>query len=468
MHGGVCITILGDFVCNCTGTLYEGKICDRGLIQILTTIPANSIYPGYDHKIDLKIRAIPDRSIEVKIDIVNLSPSNRTGLPDIFVAAQQVVQFTQTTNEVTVPVHYIEGAYFLTFSVSGEDKTIFNVPDQISIIKQANISLPFRQLDVSLTCSKQRNTRLLGIVARQKNIYLISSCAWSEDKNKTLGIVYSKLKDITFPISVLGLDATGGIYQSKSTLRNRVNFPQCFCTPGKPGLEPNSAHVTALASQQVLSTAFVDEIQSKLLPNWIKLSATEDSSAKDKIADSDFKVNVVDEDNVSNQIGCESVILDTTSGQFAILQHDSPLNLKLKTSLNNFQSINLLSPTHGSVYCVAVNLFSGKQSPVYFGLPLSSQPTINGISFFEKYINKGWNINLKSVIVRNTLKDKIVSTTFWNGIAAEYNPSFQYDVLGNMEVTDGSFQLYQTVVGFTFAGHVYYKYIVDGSQVYVD
>ena len=374
MHGGVCITIPGDYVCNCTGTLYEGRICDRGLIQILKTKPEYStLYPGY-RKIDLKIRAIPDRGIDVKINTVNLSPSKTSNLfPDIFIAAQRVVQFTQTTNEVTVPVHYIEGAYFLTFSVSGKDETIFNVPDQISIIKQANESLPFRQLDISLTCSKQRNSKLLGIVGRRKNIYFLSSCAWNKEKTKTLGIVYSKLNDIAFPISVLGLDASGGIDQSKSTLRNRDkldNFPPCTCIGGIP-LEPNSTHVIELASRQVLSTAFVDEIQSKLLPNWIKLSATEDSSAKDKILDSDFKVNVVPRNNVSNQTGCESVIVDTTSGQFAILQHDSPLNLKLETSLNNFESINLPSPpSRGLVYCVAVNLLSGKQSPVYFGVTI--------------------------------------------------------------------------------------------------
>ena len=456
-------------MCNCTGTLYEGKICDRGLIQISTT-SATSSFPAY-FEVILTIRARPDRNINVMVTTVDLSASSG-GVPIFFFSEnsfklEESITFTPTMNENVISVHHGDGLFLLVFSVSGNNSEVFNVPDPISVIKPVKQSLPFNQLNVNLTCSNETSTNLFscGII---NDVFLVSSCEWNENQNKTLGIVYSKLNDIAFPISVLGLDATNGIEQSKSTLENRDDFPRCTCSLDKP-LEPTSTHVMELASQQVLSTAFVDEIQSKLLPNWIKLNVTEDSSALDKIAESDFKVNVVPEYSVSNQIGCESVIVETT-GQFAILQHDGPLNLKLKTSLN-FESINLSPPSRGSVYCVAVNLCNGKDSPVHFGLPLSSQPTINGISFFEKYINKGWNINLKSVIVRNTSKDIIVSTTFWNGITSEYNPwplSFEYDVLGNMEVTDGSFQLYQTVVGFTFAGHVSYEYIVDGSQVYVD
>ena len=228
--------------------------------------------------------------------------------------------------------------------------------------------------------------------------------------------------------------------------------------------QPTGEDSREFVTRQSLSTAFVNEVRNNLLPSWIDLEVTPDSETLTKVSETDYKITLATTTDVTTTPGCESIIIDSV-GQFGVLQYDGPLNLTLQISRINYEDMHIPPPTRGSSVCIAVNLCLGENSPVYIGIPSSTQPSIQKISFIHNYVLRGWNIIFHSATVRKIPASFNYVVNFWNGLIPNYRPSsFQTNLVLNME-TSGSFKYRHTEVSFSFFGNLSHDYVVDKSKV---
>ena len=367
------------------------------------------------------------------------------------------------------------GLHFLTLSLSGENANDFIEPTPIPIIVHSTIESQyfktFSNLEPSCCVLNDHKHIQCGGLP-ELNPQLVSSCGWykENDITYTSGIVYSKLNNVTFPVSVAGLsisDTDIKLPQCKhrcgncnGMLMDIDKYPEHKCYMYQPTGEDLREFVT----RQSLSTAFVNEVRNKLLPSWIDLEVTPDSETLTKVSETDYKITLATTTDVTTTPGCESIIIDSV-GQFSVLQHDGPLNLTLQTSTINYEYTHVSSPTQGSSVCIAVNLCLGENSPVYIGIPSSTQPSIQKISFIHNYVLRGWNIIFHSATVRKIPASFNYIVNFWNGLIPNYKPSsFQTNLVLNME-TSGSFKYSHTEVSLSFFSNLSHDYVVDKSKV---
>ena len=371
---------------------------------------------------------------------------------------------------------FYPGLYFLTLSLSGEDAKHFTKPAPIPIIVDSSLESEyfktFSHLQPSCCVLKNDQLLLCGVLP-ELNPQLVSSCGWHIENNKTnytFGITYSKLNNVTFPVSVAGLNISEGDIKlpqgngicddCKGMLMNINKYPENKCYMYQPTGEDSREFVT----RQSLSIAFVNEARNKLLPSWIDLEVTPDSETLTKVSETDYKITLATTTDVTITPGCESIIIDSV-GQFGVLQHDGPLNLTLQTSRINYEDTHIPSPTRGSSVCIAVNLCLGENSPVYIGIPSSAQMSIQEISFIHDYVKRGWNIIFHSVTVHKIPPSFHLFVNFWNGILYNYTPSlFQRNLVLIME-TSGLFTYRHTEVSFFFFGKLSHDYVVDKTKV---
>ena len=473
-HGGTCIPISDDdFICNCTGTFYEGKTCDKGLI-VTTDVTKLELTPG--RSFDFQVYAKPDKTLTISPYISGKLACEVISTTAVYFNPCNV-QLTRYVNSMTFSMSvFFSGLHFLTLSLSGEDAKNFTEPALIPIIvhstSESEYFKTFSNLEPSC-CALNDNKYLQCGGLPELNPQLVSSCGWHKEDDKTnytLGIVYSKLNNVTFPVSVAGLSISNTgikIPQGKDMcgncngmLMDIDKYPQYKCYMYQPTGEDSREFVT----RQSLSTAFVNEARNKLLPSWIDLEVTPDSETLTKVSETDYKITLATTTDVTTIPGCESIIIDP-NGQFGVLQHDGPLNLTLQISKINYEDMHISSPTRGFSVCIAVNLCLGENSPVYIGIPSSTQPSIQKISFIHNYVLRGWNIIFHSATVHKIPASFNYVVNFWNGLLPNYRPSsFQTNLVLNME-TSGSFKYRHTEVSFSFFGNLSHDYVVDKNKV---
>ena len=370
---------------------------------------------------------------------------------------------------------FLPGLHFMTLSLSGENAKNFTQPAPMPIIAHSTSDSEYFKTFPHLqpSCYALKNDQPLQCgVLPELNPQLVSSCGWHKenDISCTLGIVYSKLNNVTFPVSVAGLNISNtgikipqGKYlcgNCEEMLMNIDKYPENKCYM----YEPTGEDLREFVTRQSLSTAFVNEAQNKLLPSWIDLKVTPDSETLTKLSETDYKITLATTTDVTKTPGCESIIIDSV-GQFGVLQHDGPLNLTLQTSRINYEDIYIPSPTRGSSVCIAVNLCLGENSPVYIGIPSSAQLSIQKISFIHDLILRGWNITFHSVTVHKIPTSFYFLMNFWNGVIPNYKPlSFQINLVFKIEVY-GSFKHIPTwtEVSFCFVGYLSLNYDVENK-----
>ena len=389
------------------------------------------------------------------------------------------VPLTRDTNSMKFSMTiFLPGLHFLKLSLSGEDAKNFTDPAPMPIVvrttQESDYFKTFSHLEPSCCSLNDDQYQYLQCgVLPELNPQLVSSCGWHKDNDitkYTLGIVYSKLNNVTFPVSVAGLSISDKDIKlpqgkhicgnCKGLLMDIDKYPENKCYMYQPTGEDSSEFVT----RQSLSTAFVNEVQNKLLPSWIDLAVTPDSETLTKVSETDYKISLATTTDVTKTPGCESIIIDTI-GQFGVLQHDGPLNLTLQTSRIIYEDIYIPSPTRGSSFCIAVNLCLGENSPVYIGIPSSAQLSIQKISFIHNFVLRGWNTIFHSATVHKIPTSVHLLMNFWNGLLPNYRPlSFDTNLLLNME-TSGSFKYQHTEVSLSFFGNLSHDYVVDKNTV---
>ena len=480
-HGGICSeTSDNEFTCDCTGTLYQGRTCEQGLV-IITEI---SVLRFHEFSM-INIFARPDEELVVDFDDVC-----RDGLAVNIQTQCSPITFTrnETMRQVTL-FPGVTGLVEFRVGLSGSNSRDYLQPQSIPVVVVGqNKGTPYFDkfgndtILLTRSCCSIRVAKLmcLGSSTRSKSIGFESSCEWDMSSGSTGGIVFSSYNNFYLPISIAGLsisENTGSFSISGRdcgtcknimlTPINQVTFSSsqdqvCYSH------QPTTSDVTEFVSKQSLETTFISTIQDSLLPTWLRLSVPSDNRNQTLSFElSDLRVDILKEVDVANNIFCPRMIIDST-GYFALLLHNGPLKVELQSSMNSYETQDFMSPPSGSYYCVGVNLCSPERSLVYIGIPPSAQSAIRNISFISECVDKGWDLNFLSIIIRNIddpPAETVSMNNYWNGVTPNYNPPIpQPDMSVNMEAS-GQFEHGDTSVTIEFLGNYTYQYATEMNEV---
>ena len=481
-HGGKCTeTEDGGFICNCTGTFYRGKICDR-LLVIIDDIGV--VNHGFYQSTAISIKSDPN---DDNISGYTLNRAHcQSGGMSLGNFGLLPCPFNPNNPVNLVRFNLPPGLY--SFQIIFNKDVIVQPPGPISFIVSSDQSSVYfdtfhdRDYIQQSCCSLHKSFLFFQSVLvcpRSKNgleVQLISSCSWYQDNNYGLfissGIIFSSYNNLQLPVSLAGIVLT--TTPVKLTLPN--DRSGCGNCNGKlsslnnidvNGIDVCYEHnattedLREFVKRQSLTVTFLKNLQ-QLLPKWIVLTTSPDNTAINKIKNEDFMVNIVELSSLYSLIGCESLIVDKSEGYFSVLQHNGPLNL----TLESLESTVLRSPQRGSFYCIAVHLCSGVESSVYIGIPSSVQQDITSISYISKYINKGWTLEISSIVLRKNVDNVIMFSKYWNGMSFDFHLSRQYsqfDMMLNMMYT-GSFSYAKTSVTVVFDGTVWYQHIYNETM----
>ena len=390
---------------------------------------------------------------------------------------------TTATSIISV---FIPGIYYLKFNIKGPNAADYDAPQPLPIIvSSGEDSYYFKKFKspyvYNSCCQPDRSMPILRCGTNPKDhVQFTSSCSWKNfgsSGSKTNGIVFSQYKDLLLPVSVAGLEITktdssvslsvpstglsstcGNCDKHLQDLKVIHSDEQCY------NYRPEIEDLSEFMSKQSLTRTFIKETQSKLTPKWLKFIVPDERNTRSSLVESDYRVSITSETEVLDLVGCESLILDRT-GQFSVLLHNGPLDIDLNVSSLNTERYPLSTPSKGQFYCIAVELCSGDSSPLYVGIPRSSQAEIVKIGFLNEFVRKGWKFTMHSFIFRNTpvrINDMFI---YWNGFTQDYMlPMLESDVKINMKST-GSFSFGLTNISFSFSGNVSYKYTLRRNEV---
>ena len=465
LHGGKCSHADNDngFVCDCSGTLYEGETCQRGLVVI---DPIGSL-KSRDVRM-ITIRAKPDnvttyyfegcRSRFVPIQLGYFLSSCSLEFSKS-ITSRNVILTAFKPGSFYLKLDYIDSAA-VPFIISGSDSSPY-------------FDSPFLE-GIQPSCC-QRNFQ----ICPDQPTALNSSCSWETTSELlvTRGIVFIEYDTLKVPLSLAGLEVTKNTLTT--TLPPSDSSVSCSSSSSSCSLTPldqltiftgtcyqhmaTPEDLNQFVSNQSLTFTFLSSIRSSIFPSWFSLDKAEDMNALNRLSSTDYLAKLVSSDSLLNERGCESLVIENTQGQFILLQHNGPLSLRIINELPTM----LQSPSSSNYYCIAVHVCSGQSSPVHIGLPPSAQDGIKRIGFILNYVNKGWTFNFKSATLTKIPQMKQLTAKLWNGIT--YGRIFsraniQYDTLVNME-TEGQYSYEMTNVSLDFSGFVRYNYVTDETKV---
>ena len=497
-HGGKCSETEDgqDFICDCTGTLYQGRRCERGLIQIAGINYNELELPSSGTKtVTTTMSASPDNDLTVDFERCFILVPGAA----VTISPCKNIKFTKNekvrTLTIRIPPTPTPGIY--TFPVKtplkGSNSEDFEHPPPIVlVVRGSSAETPY--LDrfgyqlISGCCALSRRN-LEGLSCSKfggRSIDFRSSCKWTSidsDIIETAGIVFSSFQSFLLPISVTGLSVNQKTGDTQPSERNTcggcssgrgkeisadVTFDSlgesvCYIHRSTPD------EVAEFLSKQTLADSFLSTVSNELLPTWLQLSVKSNNDNSFKIEQSDLFLSIEKEVNVRNSF-CSNMILDS-EGHFALLMYKGKVDLKLQSSNNVSENYTLTAPTAGSYYCIAVNLCLAKFSPVYIGIPSSAQESLKNISLISDYVNRGWKITFVSLIFRRnvaSLPRNIPS--HWNGFTLNYHPKDSFvNVVASLQVS-AHFVHGQTTVGIDYDGEVRYQYstskVIDNNWLH--
>ena len=447
------------FVCDCTGTLYEGKTCEKGLVLI---DPIGSVSGRFGRKI-ITIRAKPDFETTYRIEGCLSVTIPMQG--SYFLSACHLDFSNTTTIRSLTLTAFAPGLFSLKFVGVDTPPVPFVVTFDGSSPYFDN---PYFD-GVQPSCCK--NT----LPVCHDPVELMSSCSWDKasQPHVTRGIVFIEYDNMKVPISLAGLQITtsGTITTTLPPRDNTAMCSSCGLTPiDQLSIFTGNCYehistpedLSEFVKNQSLTVSFLSSIRSSLFPSWFSLNKAEDMDALNKLSNTDFLAKIVSSNELLKEGGCESLVIENSDGQFVLLQHNGPLNLQLETEIPSI----LQSPSLSNYYCIAVHVCSGQSSPVYIGLPPSAQAGINRISFISNYIQRGWKFNFQSATLTKMPQTLFITNKLWNGVTYSEHISrvrIQYDTLVKMKA-EGQYSYGMANVKLSFNGSVRYNYITERSS----
>ncbi|XP_048586862.1 uncharacterized protein LOC5519391 isoform X2 [Nematostella vectensis] len=273
LHGGTCVTSgLAEQRCECEGTGYEGKICEKGRLRI-------PVFPKLEINKQsrvLHVSSPPVRELRIRMS----SPSGDLDIqPNVTVITSQArdAQFTVTAKR--------SGLHVISYHVTGSDADSFTTPDDSLVYVSPDMSSNSSVYDVTHT---DKRSFPIGCHQLQESAFdcnaqaqLVSTSEWKIDNDTghyvTQGVVHMRTQNTWVPVSLTGFDLGNLARKNKEHITYIRDMPislpdtltvrhhgNCSKVPMKPD------YLTQLISDDVLPLHYLGSV-SRALPDWLNL-----------------------------------------------------------------------------------------------------------------------------------------------------------------------------------------------------
>ena len=185
-HNGKCKIINSGFECDCTGTFYKGKTCERGILKV----PEIPILFVNQTKYNLELQGYPDANITVTL----------TASTSIILAPKKITLTKNKTSATFAVTGREYGFLRIKYNITGENAVEFDNPDSTVVFidkAKKTIAVPICYLCGGILekgCFTEKN----------KNLIFTSNLQWSGRKT-TRGITQIlAYGNKTLPLSLTG------------------------------------------------------------------------------------------------------------------------------------------------------------------------------------------------------------------------------------------------------------------------
>ena len=430
-YSGVCIA-LGprEFECDCTGTEYEGDMCQYGILDLPQYPTLIAEAPSQQ----LSISARPGASIT--IEFIADDPKNL-----VFDPLSVTIHYPNTSTNFTV-YGTLPNLYTVNYMITGMSSNKFPTPEPSTVLVTSlnsgapNSYFTDRGIVTGLLqpgcCQLQDTAPSYQCPNGGQTLAFDATCNWRQRGNMhfTPGIVFTNFNDLILPASISGteLEFSNNIVSLNQLNTADLNEPCAECrvirrendsitnVSGDCSItfRPTIADINDFLNTESLAYSYFYYTNS-LYPSWLKLlpingnSRTHDTNS--------YQVALVDSNGLNDFTGCKNLPVVET-GLYSVLQYSGALNV----SIPSIGSHNIYTPSDDSTpLCFAVNLCAGSATPFYIGIPIEAQPFYTTLPFMQYVMDNGWNINTEAiaVVVHNNyydIIDRLTNFKYWDGL----------------------------------------------------
>ena len=379
LHNGQCrSTSLTSFECDCSSNKYRGTVCEIGILST----PAIPILIVNQPSHFLNITAYPEAHLRVTV----LSSSN-----DL-----QVIQSTHNLSNSQPLSNFKliaikEGVYTISYSLSGTDSQDFIAPMPVRVVVVSGIadiigagyeeSIPDM---LSPGCCNMNAGLSYQCPDSTDTIVFNSSNIWKSTSNGDLitdGVVFAFTQGLYLPVSIAGTQLSHTVYNTlPQTEYSYPHFEDIANNSDCSSYNFTSADFSSLLARQLLGVSyfnFIDEV----LPSWLTLTTRTQTLTKNSAFTFEhYSTFVVPGENVNSIENCQG--LDLIQNKIY-----SVISLKSIIVAEVVQDLYHYTPNGKETVCIAVDMCSGEDPPVYITLPPSSQEFMKSISQIQVYKN---------------------------------------------------------------------------------
>ena len=409
-HSGVCIA-LGpqQFECDCTGTGYEGDMCQYRIIDLPQYPTLIAEAPSHH----LSVSARPGAAITIQFiadDPINL----------VFDPPSVTIHYPNTSANFTV-YSTLPNLYTVKYVITGMSSNEFPTPEPATIlVLSQNIDTPNRYftnrgIEIGLVqpgcCQLQVITPSYQCPNGGQTLAFNATCSWRQRGNMYFvpGLVFTHVNEFILPACISGteLEFSNNIVSLHQLSTADFNEPCTECTAISRGndsisnvgndcsttFSPNIADINDFLNAESLAYSYLYNSNSQY-PSWLKLLPIISNSRHTHDINS-YQVTLVDSNELDSISGCQNLPI-VQPGLYSVLQYSGALNV----SIPSIGSHNIYTPADDATpLCFAVNLCAGSTTPFYVGIPREAHPFFTNLPFIQSLADKGWHINTETLAV---------------------------------------------------------------------
>ena len=416
-HNGVCvITEEISYICNCDSTGYTGEDCN---VLIIDAPDFSAI--AVDSPTEFSVSAQPDRSF-----ILEMMPDSRKHVEVI----PPTVMFSSSVTNWNVSITAKKsGMYKLEYRISDDTLNYYPIPPATILVSddRLNQSNYFNKHKVKsgllqqgcCQTSEEDIKTLLKCPQTDNKLAFISTCGWTSRKVTfySAGIIFSVYDGFSMPIAIAGANfkITRNFIGLRSLESKEFDCSECSNNTGNVFLSTEPCEIENITVTDVqhflqyesLAYTYLHHAMS-LIPGWLELTVLQSNRIHNI---NSYMTRVVYSDDLQAEGACNQLSA-LSDGIFSVLMYSGSLDIKLSTDVKQIQA--------NIPICFATNLCKGTSSPFYITIPREIYPTVESFEFIRDLRNKGWILNISSVIMSNTpiktMSDEVLQSQIWNGI----------------------------------------------------
>ena len=432
-YSGVC-TALGprEFECDCTGTGYEGDMCQYGIIDL----PQYPTLIAEDPPQQLSISARPGYFIT--IEFVADDPLNL-----IFDPPSVTIHYPNTSVNFSVS-STLPNLYEVNYVIIGGSSDEFPKPQSSTVLvtplSSATPNSYFTDRSVAIgllqpgCCQLQDTTPSYQCPNGGQTLAFDATCNWRQQgsMHSVPGLIFTNLNELMVPASISGteLEFSNNLVSLNQLNTADLNEPCNECRTIVRGndsitnvgddctvtFKPTISDLNDFLNTESLAYSYFHYTNS-LYPSWLELlpingnSRTHDTNS--------YQVTLADSNELNDINGCEDLPV-VEPGLYSVLQYSGALNV----SIPSIGSHDIYTPTDDATpLCFAVNLCTGSTTPFYIGLPTEAQHFFASLPFIQYLMDHGWYIDSKALAVavgngylNIDVVDRLIGFQYWGGI----------------------------------------------------